>query len=583
MTPISAEFCDPIAGSAASSARERWLFWLIWAALVAALFYRLGGAVLFEPDEGRNSEKAREILALHDWITPHENFHAVLDKPIFFYWLIAASFKFFGLSEWAARLPSVLAAFGCLVLIYRFVLARWGRWEAFWSVLILLTSAEFFILARVVIFDMSLTFFMTLAFWAFYEAAHTEPAKQRRIWCLVLYSALAIATLIKGLIGVVVPGMVFFFYLLLSNRWAVLRRIYLIPGVLLFFAIVLPWYLAADAHNDGYLRYYLWDEHFGRFTTTEFERGAPWYFFIVVALVGFFPWTLLLPVVLNDIRKAGIDDKTLYLILWATLPFLFFSASKSKLPHYILPLFPALAILTAAMLGRCCRDSVAKLRFAVSLTWWLQSITALYVALGALFPRLLGQHIRDIVVSMAPAVWIYAVLSTAVLIYFVAARQAGDPGRQRRLYLMQGFGLCFFLWFIVQMMIAVAPDRSAQDIASKARQRVTPSTQVVFYDTYLAGMAFYLRTEQPIWLITNGKKKRTFLGNYYAFGKRADPVTQWGQAMLDFDEFRARWKSAENPLLIIVKEKNLPRLEENVGEPLHRLAAAAEYLVVAKP
>jgi hypothetical protein len=170
-----------------------------------------------------------------------------------------------------------------------------------------------------------------------------------------------------------------------------------------------------------------------------------------------------------------------------------------------------------------------------------------------------------------------------VLIYFVAARQAGDPGRQRRLYLMQGFGLCFFLWFIVQMMIAVAPDRSAQDIASKARQRVTPSTQVVFYDTYLAGMAFYLRTEQPIWLITNGKKKRTFLGNYYAFGKRADPVTQWGQAMLDFDEFRARWKSAENPLLIIVKEKNLPRLEENVGEPLHRLAAAAEYLVVAKP
>lgn len=583
MTPISAEFSDPIAGSAASSARERWLFWLIWAALVAALFYRLGGAVLFEPDEGRNSEKAREILVLHDWITPHENFHAVLDKPIFFYWLIATSFKFFGLSEWAARLPSALAAFGCLVLVYRFVLARWGRWEAFWSVLILLTSAEFFILARVVIFDMTLTFFMTLAFWAFYEAAHTEPAKQRRIWCLVLYSALAIATLIKGLIGVVVPGMVFFCYLLLSNRWAVLRRIYLIPGVLLFFAIVLPWYLAADAHNDGYLHYYLWDEHFGRFTTSEFDRGAPWYFFVIVAIVGFFPWTLLLPVILNGIRKAGIDDKTLYLILWVTLPFLFFSASKSKLPHYILPLFPALAILTAATLGRCCRDSVAKLRFVVSLTWWLQSTTALYVALGALFPRLLGRHIRDIVVSMAPAVWIYAALSTAVLVYFVAARQAGDPGRQRRLYLVQGFGLCCFLWFIVEMMIAVAPDRSAQDIASKARQRVTPSTQVVFYDTYLAGMAFYLRTEQPIWLITNGKKKRTFLGNYYAFGKRADPVTQWGQAMLDFNEFRSRWKSAENPLLIIVKEKNLPRLEENVGEPLHKLAAADEFLVVAKP
>ena len=207
---------------------------------------------------------------LNDWVTPHENFHAVLDKPIFFYWLIAASFKLFGLSEWAARLPSALAAFGCLVLIYRFALARWGPWEAFWSVLVLLTSTEFFILARTVIFDMSLTFFLTLALWTFYEATHSDHIRRRRVWCLVLYSALAVATLIKGLIGVVIPGMVFFFYLLLSNRWVVLRRIYLIPGVLLFFAIVLPWYLAANAQNDGYLHYFLWDELRGAKATKVF-------------------------------------------------------------------------------------------------------------------------------------------------------------------------------------------------------------------------------------------------------------------------------------------------------------------------
>src|SRR4030095_10325611 len=145
--------------AAASGAVERWLPGLLWAVVLSVLLYELGGAALFDPDEGRNSEKAREILTLNDWVTPHENFHAVLDKPISFYWLIALSYKLFGVSEWSARLPSAMAAFGCLVLVYLFVQRRWGRWTALWSALILLTSMEFFGLARGVIFDMSLTFF----------------------------------------------------------------------------------------------------------------------------------------------------------------------------------------------------------------------------------------------------------------------------------------------------------------------------------------------------------------------------------------------------------------------------------------
>jgi 4-amino-4-deoxy-L-arabinose transferase-like glycosyltransferase len=572
-----------MAESTVSRASERWLFWLIWAALIAALFFRLGDAALFEPDEGRNAEKAREVLLLGDWVTPHENFQAVLDKPIFLYWLIAASFKFFGLSEWAARLPPALAAFACLVLVYRFVLARWGRWEAYWSVLILLTSAEFFILARTVIFDMPLTFFLTLALWAFYEAAHSERANQRRVWCLALYSALGIATLIKGLIGVILPGMVIFFYLLLSNRWAVLRRIYLIPGALLFFAIVSPWYLAADARNDGYLHYYLWDEHFGRFTRDDFDRGEPWFYFILVALVGAFPWTLLLPLVIKEAWKTRLDDKTLYLILWIALPLLFFSASKSKLPHYILPIFPALAILMATTLVRCYRASAARLRLALSFTWWLQSATGLYLAVGTFLPMVLARQIRDAVESKAPVVWIFAAMSIVVLVYLLARKPVAGPPNQRGLFLVQGLGLGIFLFFFVEIATAVSPARSARDIAAKALQNVTPATQVIFYNTYLSGMAFYLRTERPIWFVTKSNKKRTFLGNYHALNHRADPVTLGGQAILDFDEFRNRWRNVSQPLLVIVKEKNLSRLQKNVGETLRRLAAVDEYLLVGRP
>ncbi|HEX7233478.1 MAG TPA: glycosyltransferase family 39 protein, partial [Candidatus Binatia bacterium] len=104
---------------------QDWLPWLLTAVAAFVLLYQLGGAALFEPDEGRNAEKAREILLLNDWVTPHENFYPVLDKPIFFYWLIAFSYKLFGVSEWTARLPSLLSALGCVLLIYLFSRSHW--------------------------------------------------------------------------------------------------------------------------------------------------------------------------------------------------------------------------------------------------------------------------------------------------------------------------------------------------------------------------------------------------------------------------------------------------------------------------
>jgi 4-amino-4-deoxy-L-arabinose transferase-like glycosyltransferase len=268
---------------------HRWLFWLLLGVCLTTLFYQLGTAGLFEPDEGRNAEKAREILLLNDWVTPHEDFFPVLDKPMFFYWLIAISYKAFGVNEWAARLPSVLAALGCFALVYSFARIRWGPWEALWSGLILISGVEFFILSRVVIFDMSLTFCITLALYSFYQAAHADDAMRRRIYCVLMYGALAAGTLVKGLVGLLIPGLVIFFYVLIANRWSLLRSVYPIPGALLFLALVGPWYLLAEARNAGFLRYYLWDEHFGRFATASFDREQPWFFFSRSSLLGFFP------------------------------------------------------------------------------------------------------------------------------------------------------------------------------------------------------------------------------------------------------------------------------------------------------
>ncbi|MGE5852158.1 MAG: ArnT family glycosyltransferase [Deltaproteobacteria bacterium] len=557
-----------------------WLPWLLTAAVTFILLNQLGSAALFEPDEGRNAEKAREILVLNDWVTPHENFYPVLDKPIFFYWLIAVSYKLFGVSEWTARLPSFLSALGCVVLVYRFARSHWGRWAALWSALVLVTSVEFFVLARIVIFDMPLTFFGTVALLAFYEAQHSENRRRRAALWLAMYLALAVGTLIKGLVALVIPGMVCCLFILLRRRWHVLRRMYLVPGIGIFIAVVLPWYLQAEARNPGYLYYFLWAEHLGRYTTATFDRSEPWYYFIVVALIGFFPWTLLLPWMIKNLWHRSWDDKTLYLVIWVCVPLLFFSTSNSKLPHYILPIFPAVAILAGATVVSLCEKSAAKLRIALSLVWVVQTANGLYLLFGSFYPRILAHQIRGRFIGMAEMLWVYAIGSLLILGY-MATRSIHDARvRPSLIYLAQLVGLGVFLVFFTQMMVSISPDRSAKTTALAALAQLRTGAQVVFFETYMSGMPFYLHSERPIWLITHDNKKRTFLGNYHVIGKRQDPLTPWGKAIFNLDDFREQWKTRKQPLLVIVKEKNFDRLVETVGEALNPVATIDEYFLV---
>jgi len=558
-----------------------WLPWLLTAAVAFVLLYKLGSVALFEPDEGRNAEKAREILLLNDWITPHENFYPVLDKPIFFYWLIALFYQLFGVSEWTARLPSLLSALGCVFLIYRFSRVYWGRWVALWSALILVTSVEFFILARTVIFDVPLTFCETVALLAFYEAEQSENRRRRAALCVAMYLALGAGTLIKGLVALVVPGIVFFLFILLRRRWQILRRIYLIPGAGVFLAVVLPWYLQAEARNPGYLNYYLWAEHFGRYTTASFDRSEPWYYFIGVALVGFFPWTLVLPWIIKNLWRRSWDDKTVYLVLWVSVPLLFFSASHSKLPQYILPIFPALSILAGATLVGLYEQSGSKLRWVMISIWVVQSLNALYLLLGAFYPTILAHQIRERFSDMAFLLWLYATVSLVILGYMASRWITHDRVRQGPIYLAQVVGLSVFFMLLTEVMISAAPDRSAKQTAMAVLSHLRSGEQVALFETYMSGLPFYLRAERPVWLITHESKKRTFLGNYYTIGKRHDPVTPWGKAIFNLDDFAKQWKTRRQPFLVILKDKNLNQLAETIGETPKPLVRVDEYVLVS--
>jgi 4-amino-4-deoxy-L-arabinose transferase-like glycosyltransferase len=560
---------------------HHYLTWLLCLFCLVLIFVHLGSADLFEPDEGRNAEKAREILLLRDWVTPHENFLPVLDKPMSFYWLVALSYKIFGISEWSGRMPSALSALGCLFLVYRFARQRWGLWEARWSSLILLTSVEFFLLSRVIIPDMTLTLCITLAVSSFYAAIHAETEKAKKLHCWLLYGALGAGTLIKGLIGLIIPGLIFFIYTLVTKRWLALRRLHLFPGVLFFLAIVAPWYLWVDARNPGYLNYYFWGEHFNRYLTDEFERGASWFYLLLVLAVGFLPWTLWLPWVAK-VAWQKLDDRNLFLIFWTVVPFIFFSLSRSQLPHYVLLIYPPLAILSGQMIAAYFDQSKSKTPWLFCLPWIASAGSVLYFFIGGAWPHLLPAPVRDNVSENLIAIGFSAAIMTFILGVFAYANWKGLGRSQLLPYLCVCGGMALFAWLVGQFMATVASTRSAKALAQSTAPFITHDSQIAIYDTYLTGLIFYLRRDRPIWVVGSPGKK-TWMGSPYVSRHFPDPASGHDKVLVNVAELASAWKKQTRPVLVFAKAHNIPRLRSQLGESTKELVKVGEYVLVSKP
>ncbi len=524
------------------------------------LFYGLGGVAFFDPTEGRNAEIAREILLTHDWVTPHDNFIPALDKPIFFHWSIAIGYKLFGLSEWAARLPSALAGLGCVILIYLLARKFLGEWEALWGGLILITSLQFFALSRVVIFDMPLTFFTTLSLCCFYWGANSDGRLQRRIYYLVMYAAMGVAVLIKGPIGVFLPAMVIVPYVVLLRKWSILRELDLIPGVMLFLLIVAPWYIWAEARNPGYLRYFLWEENFGRFLTPHFGRTEPSYYFIEVLAVGFLPWTFLLPHIIWAQWKRPINEPVLFLLLWTALPFFFFSFSHTKLSHYILPIYPPLALLAgeavAGSLKNCSQSKRWPLGFpAVNLSLLLGMLAVGFYRPEILPPPLQGamrEAFRDI-----PGVFIFGFILGIIWLALSTLRAVSKSEISLYLYCCAGFALYFCGAQPIVASVALAS--SSKILAQKSAPLIKPEDQVVLYNDFRSSLPYYLKIQRPLWFVWSGHGD-SVMESYYILEKRPQPAAPYGKALITFEEFAKLRETNRKHLLIFVRKKHIPQL-----------------------
>ena len=527
-----------------------------------ALFVKLGAPALFDPDEGRNAEKAREILLLHDWITPHENFAVVLDKPIFYYWLVAASYRAFGVSEWSARLPSALAGLGCVALIFFFARRFFGFWEGLWSSLILVTSLEFYLLARIVIFDMTLTFFTTLSLFSFFSALREEKSRRRTSWLGLMYVCLAAATLVKGPIGVVLPGIVALAYLLICRKLFLLRELGLHFGIPLFVALVAPWYYEVERLNPGYLRYFFWEENFLRYLTPHFNRTQGWYYFFLVLAVGFLPWTLWIPKALREAWRGRRDETMLFLLLWTVLPFIFFSFSSAKLPHYILPIFPPLALLSGISLERKITAAGIKRAWPLVFSCFCLCLLIAGFIFTASSPRFGAAQFGF--PELPPLLRAIALLTAIVLAGLGLFIWTGRWKTQVTIFVGLSLALVLYTDLLGYILVGSSARRSTRDLASRAFSYIEPDTRIIIYDTSLESLPFYLKINQPIWIVWSGEKA-SVMGSFYLAEETARSTPGFGRVLLTFKEFDEQWaKAPKNHFVVFIKPKHLPRLEHEV-------------------
>ena len=348
----------------------------------------LGNAPLIDPDEGRYAEIPREMLVSGDFITPTLNYVKYFEKPPLLYWVNAASMLLLGKNELAARLPSALAGLFTTLLVYMAGRRLYNRRTGLIAATILGTSAGFLIQSRIIITDMLLTMFLSLALFSFIMAARPGNSSQRT-WYHLFFAGCAFAVLTKGLIGILIPGMILFWYLIFSRDWSLLNQIPWISGIILFMAISFPWFIAVSRENPEFLNFFFIHEHFNRFTSKVHGRYQPFWYFVPVIAAVLFPWCTSIPSSLISGWKRwrlNRERSDLFLVLWAVLPFLFFSLSSSKLAPYMLPVCPPIALLIASRFSFIIDEKPEKIKTITITTGCLLLISGVLFLLAFSLP-----------------------------------------------------------------------------------------------------------------------------------------------------------------------------------------------------
>jgi 4-amino-4-deoxy-L-arabinose transferase-like glycosyltransferase len=458
---------------------------------VAALtfFAGLGRSAISDSDEAYYAEAAREMLESGDFLTPRYNYENRFQKPVFFYWCVAASYAIGGIGEATARAPAAVAGVGFALLAW-FMGRRWfGENTGFLAGLIISTCLGCAAIARLSLPDLPLAFFITVSIVAGFVALLDDGLP--RLGALVLAAAAAgLGFLTKGPIGVALPALVLLPVVLLERRWAI-RPLQIALALAVFVAIALPWYAAMTiVHGTAYLHSFFVTDNLERFATSRFNYPRPVWFYLPIILGGLLPWSAFMPLWIPDAFRSVRDRtvaprNTFRLLVWVVLPLTLFTISVGKQPRYILPILPPFAILLAASIQSRLdrqREPAARTSRLLQLCAVVAGIvvSTVGVVLFALPAESLGLDLEIIPVAAAAA------LAAGLAVMFTAFV------RLSRVPLVATGGAVVLVLALQYGVLSSGGPETVEQVAAEIRRHSSPDVEWTTHDVFVRNLVFYV-------------------------------------------------------------------------------------------
>jgi 4-amino-4-deoxy-L-arabinose transferase-like glycosyltransferase len=544
--------------------RSRAVTLILLCALAAVWFGTLDQRKLVRPDEGRYAEIAREMVASGDWTTPRLNGYQYFEKPALQYWATATAFEWFGIHDWTARLWAALTGFLGVLLVFYLGNRAFGPPVGALAAAVLAGSEFWAVIGHINTLDMGVSFFMSLAVAGIALAQLDDAGPRERLLGMHLaWAASALAVLSKGLIGVVLPAGALVLYVLIQRDWRRLARLHFWSGTLLFFAIAAPWFVAVSAANKEFFHFFFIQEHFERFLTKGHGRYQPAWYFLPMLAIGFSPWIVTLAPSLATAWRAAPEKNfrpARLLLVWSAMVFLFFSASGSKLPSYILPIFPALAVLAGLYVAHAGRAVLA-------------AQSALYAVIGlamaALAPQLMRWSTPELPAELLSQYvpWIAGAGLTLLAFAAPSALFAWRGQSIAAVMLLAAGGLLSALGLLLGHE-TLSPAYSAYHIAEKIRPALKANVPFYSVNTFDHSLPYYLG--------------RTVTMVAYK-DELAQPIG-WapGKFLPDLDAFASAWR-ADTEAWAVFSAADFPRMQQTLGIPMQVVARDPRRVVVKKP
>ncbi|HUY28635.1 MAG TPA: phospholipid carrier-dependent glycosyltransferase [Candidatus Binataceae bacterium] len=481
------------------ASRSRWLR-IAMTAIVAAILYLpgLGRPALWEPDEGRYAEIAREMALSGDLVTPRNDYVRYFEKPPLVYWTAAAAIRIFGTTEFAVRLPAALFTAGQAAIVCAIGEVMFGAAAGLLGALALALSPLVFAFARFATLDPALAFFLSAAMGAFLAASRAPDfgAGAGRRWMLASAAMLALGTLVKGPVALVLGGAIALVWMLAERRTRELARMPLVSCAIVYLAIVMPWFVIAEHRNPGFLEFFFVHEHLERYMVSQEHGWGPW-FFIPIVIGGAWPWIFFAPLGWLEMRRtpeagrASIFSSRNFLAAWFAVILIFFSIPRSKLGSYILPAMPPLAILAGYGLGRL-RDLPRKRWLAWMRTFaGVNSLAAAAACVGLYFAAR----------RLPPGVALDgALLAAAIAAGAIAAwLLAGNPMRSAYAIAAIAIAMILTAGIAERARADAAAAVSYRELARGIAPYLGPGCILGSYHHYVQALPFYTATrEMPI-------------------------------------------------------------------------------------